>query len=190
MAAFVTVAELEAALQRDLNDAAATEALDAACQAIRDYLGQQLDYIVNEVVRLHGTGRRTILLPQLPVNAVDAVSIVDNGTTTVLVAADWWVDRQSGVLFRVGTNGDRWPAGIANITVTYDHGYAVVPSSIRQVAISVASRLYTEATLTPGMRSEQLGASSYVRDDSAAAGLSSTAKQVLDRYAQRRIPAA
>lgn len=190
MAAFVTVAELEAYLQRDLDDAAATEALDAACQAIRDYLGQQLDYVQNEVVRLHGTGRRTILLPELPVNAVDAVSIDEDGVTTALVAGDWWVDGASGVLFRVGTNGIRWPGGVANVTVTYDHGYMVVPASIASVAMSLASRLYHAATFTPGMRSEQLGASSYVRDDTATNGLVGLEKQTLDRYAQRRIPVA
>ena len=149
MAAFVTVAELEAALQRDLDDAAATEALDQACQAIRDYLGQRLDWVENEVIRLHGTGRRTILLPELPVNAVDAVSVTDNEATTALVATDWWVDGRSGVLFRVGTNGTRWPGGVANIQVTYDHGYQVVPSSIAGVAMSLASRIYHAATRHP-----------------------------------------
>ena len=159
MAAFVTVAEMEAALQRDLDEAAATEALDAACQMIRDYLGQQLDYVTNEVIRLHGTGRRTILLPELPVNAVDAVTVTDQGATTVLTVADWYVDSRSGTLFRVGTSGG--PVAHGGRQRARSPTTTATPSSRRRVssvAVSLASRLYHDAALShPGMRSEQLG---------------------------------
>ena len=90
MAAFVTVAEMEAALQRDLDDAAATEALDAACQM--PSATTSANNWITSPTRSSGCmapdGGR-FLLPELPVNAVDAVSVTDNGTTTALTAADW-----------------------------------------------------------------------------------------------------
>jgi hypothetical protein len=189
MAAFVTVSLLEAALQRQLVGAAASEALDEACETVRDYLGQRLDFVADDTVVLHGTGRPTLLLPELPVQAVSAVTVTDaDGTTTALTSTDWALDGHDGVLWRLDAYG--WPAGIANVAVTYDHGYAAVPASIRGVAISLANRIYRRHASQLGLRSEQLAAYSYVNEPTTATGLDGLEKSVLDIHKVRRIPAA
>jgi hypothetical protein len=194
MAAFVTVSQMETALQRQLEWAAATEALDEACETVRDFLGQRLDRVVGDVVVLSGTGRATLLLPQLPVTAVSSVVETGyDGTLTTLPVTDYLLDTDDGdgILWKLG--GGCWPAGIKNVTVTYDHGYVdldAIPASIRGITISLASRLYHQQASRPGMRSEQLGASSYTRDDSYTAGLGAVEQHVLSAHKVRRIPAA
>ena len=196
MAPFLTVSHLEAALQRQVVGAAASEALDEACQTVRDYLGQQLDFVDNETITLHGTGRATLLLPELPVRAVDLVSVTDpDGAVTALGAADWSLDGVDGILWR---SGGIWPAGVHNVAVTYDHGYASVPASIRGVTISLTSRIYHQTATLPGVRSEQLGAHSITYEPTSLAGagsfrgggLSGLERLVLDRHKVQRIPAA
>jgi hypothetical protein len=193
MVAFVTVSQMETALQRQLDWPAATEALDEACEMVRDFLGQRLDRVVGDVVTLSGTGRATLLLPQLPVTAVSSVVETGyDGTLTTLPVTDYLLDTDDGdgILWKpVGC----WPAGIKNVAVTYDHGYAdldAIPASIRGVTITVASRLYHQQAATPGMRSEQLGASSYTRDDSYTSGLGALEQSILSAHKVRRIPAA
>jgi hypothetical protein len=189
VAAFVSVSQLEAALQRPLVGAAASEALDEACQTVRDYLGQRLDFVQNDTVTLHGTGRATLLLPELPVSAIGAVTVTDaDGVATVLGAADWSLDGIDGVLWR---HGDIWPAGIHNVAVSgYGHGYASVPASIRGVALSLANRIYGRHASKLGVRSEQLAAYSYVNEPTSGTGLDGLEQTTLDRYKVRRIPAA
>jgi hypothetical protein len=181
--AFVLVGQMEAALQRSLIPGAAAESLEEACQIVRDYLEQRLDVVADETIKLHGTGRPTLLLPELPVTEVSAVLVEG----TALTPADWSLDGEDGILWRIG---DYWPAGIANVTVTYDHGFASVPASIRGIVISLANRLYHQHPAVPGLRSEQLAAYSYTRDDTGAAGLNGLERLVLDRHKQRRIPVA
>jgi hypothetical protein len=194
MAAFVTVSQMETALRRQLDWPAATEALDQACETVRDFLGQQLDRVTGDVVTLSGTGRATLLLPQLPVTGVSSVVETGyDGTPVTLPVTDYWLDTDDGdgILWKLA--GGYWPAGIKNVTVTYDHGYAdldAIPASIRGVTITVASRLYHQQAATPGMRSEQLGASSYTRDDSYTTGLGAIEQSILSAHKVRRIPAA
>jgi hypothetical protein len=193
MVAFVTVSQMETALQRQLDWPAATEALDEACEMVRDFLGQRLDRVVGDVVTLSGTGRATLLLPQLPVTAVSSVVETGyDGTLTTLPVTDYLLDTDDGdgILWKLA---GCWPAGIKNVAVTYDHGYLdldAIPASIRGVTITVASRLYHQQAATPGMRSEQLGASSYTRDDSYTSGLGAFEQSILSAHKVRRIPAA
>jgi hypothetical protein len=200
VAAFVTVSQMEAVLQRQLVWSAATEALDEACETVRDFLGQHLDFVAGDVVTLSGTGRATLLLPQLPVTAVTAVAETGyDGTTTTLPVTDYLldIDDGDGIIWRL--NGGCWPVGIKNITVTYDHGYPdldAIPASIRGVTVSVASRIYHQQAATPGVRAEQLGAHSITYDTATVSSrnpygvLSGLEAAVLDRHKVRRIPAA
>jgi hypothetical protein len=191
--AFVTVTQMEAALQRPLVATAAEEALDQACDMVRDVLGAYSpDWVADDVAVLSGTDRATLLLPRLPVVAVSSVTVRDcSGTiTTLTVDVDWQLDDDDAILWRL--NG-RWPWGIRNITATYDHGIqdpADLPPGLRAVTITLASRLYYQHPSIPGVRSESLGASSYTTDDTFAGGLSKLETQTLERIKQHRMPAA
>lgn len=189
MAALVSREQLEASVRRQLDGPAADEALAESSQIVRSYLGQDLDLVGNEVVLLNGTGKASLILPQVPIVGLDLVRVADdNGTLLALAPADYYLEPKAGILWR--TLGAVWPAGRGNVEATVDHGYAACPADIRAVVMSVAMRLYHAHAERPGMRTEQLGASSYTRDDSATLGLVGLEKQILDRHRLPGVPAA
>lgn len=197
MAAFVTVTQYADALGITVVPATPLEtrismALDAACAQIRGYLGQSLDHIAADVVTLDGTGHRGLLLPELPVTAVNAVTI-DLGLVTELIVTDAYLGF-GGVLYRTGAQVPSpnwwcnhshrgWPLGLGNLTIDYDHGFATIPADLVNVAIQVA-RANVNAGL-PGITGETIGGYAYTRDLSVTA--LSAYEAVLDNYKLPRV---
>lgn len=201
MAAFVTADQYATALRVDVPDgspleAAVNMALDAACSEIRGYLGQTLDAVVGDVVALDGTGRRGLILPEMPVTAVNAVTI-DKDLATELVVTDFYLGF-GGVLYRTGVQAvpdwwdwwdwsafprRGWPLGVGNITVDNDHGYATIPADLVNVAIQVARATINSGL--PGMTSETIGGYSYTRDGKV--DILGAFTRVLDNYKLPRV---
>jgi hypothetical protein len=75
-----------------------------------------------------------ILLPELPVSAVNSVSI--DGTALTSDEYQW---SANGYLRRTGNA--IWPADLRNIEVDYDHGYATVPGPIATITARLAARM-------------------------------------------------
>lgn len=155
MLPFISTADLSDFIGEDVTaDPLSVIAIDSACEIIRAYVGQRLNYDALDVVRLNGNGRSSIILPQVPV--VDIASVVVGETT--LETTDYYTTR-SGVLSRM-TLYDIWNVGVQNISVTYSHGYAIneadveddpdddvpkpdrMPSDIRRVALALSRRLF------------------------------------------------
>lgn len=201
MVAFVTVDEYAAATRTDLYfddnlEAAVRFALEAACDEIRRATSQDFDLIEDDVIVLDGTGHAGLLLPQLPVVAINSVTI-DKDLTTEVVVTDW-VLGFGGILRRRGTQTVTsachrrrvWPWGFGNITLDYDHGYGAYegeqfPSDLKNVAIQMA---FSGITEEPGITSETIAGYSYTREASAAT--LDTFCKVIDRYTVKRIPVA
>jgi hypothetical protein len=143
---FITLTDLSDYLGRDVSaDDGAVIALDAACDICRDIAEQNFNAGTATFV-LDGTGTDSILLPQLPVVSVSAVTA--NGTAIT----DYTLN-SNGILFRgsVSSEGSvytasSWPEGRQNVSVTAVTGYATVdfPRSVRMVALSIASRLVVQ----------------------------------------------
>lgn len=159
-------------------------ALDAACQTVRDELHLQVNYLEGDEVRLDGTGTRSLILPELPV--IDVAEVRDeNGDVVDPDRYDW--DYRTGILWHKDWH---WWWGHLNHTVTYTHGWALaeagvstdpvierVPSSIRLVALRLASAIYraTQASTGAGgaIQSKTIGSYSYTLSESAALSLAS-----------------
>jgi len=135
MAAFATAAELASFLQvASVDTASANQALNIASQAIRDYCGWSISQETVTSKTLDGTGERSIWLPTLLLTAV--ASVVEDGTTlTVTTDYDW---TSYGRLVRNGC----WPRTARSVVVTYTHGYATVPDSVKGVCLAAAGRRY------------------------------------------------
>jgi hypothetical protein len=119
-------------------------AIDAACETIRSFTRRQLNYVADDEIALNGTGHDTLLLPEWPVIGTPAVLLDDVEVTDFAV--------QGSRLVR--TDWGCWDRGVANVAVTYSHGYvpneadvvAVTgptrfPSDLRGVALAIAAGL-------------------------------------------------
>lgn len=124
---------------------------DAACDMVRTYTEQQIN-AGTTTETYDGTGTDALLLPQYPVTAAGTV-LVNGGTVT-----DYVLDARKGAVIRKRADpgsawwdGARsfpmlWPRGRQNVTVTFEHGYAVdnVPQDIRMVALAAATRMFVQ----------------------------------------------
>lgn len=106
--------------------------LEAACDAVREYICQDIDHVTDDEVTVIGSGTEYLLLPQLPVLAV--ASITDEDAETV----EDWTLRDSGILYR----REGWRVGHA-YTVTYDHGWESVPADIKIATFKLAQSFET-----------------------------------------------
>ena len=109
---------------------------------------------------------------------VNSVTI-DAGLSTETDVTDY-VPGFGGILNRRAG----WPWGYGNITVNYDHGYAIIPSDLVNVAIqSARAGVLSER---PGLTGETIGGYSYTRDATVQAVASFS--DLLELYTVKRIP--
>jgi phage gpG-like protein len=150
-----TVQDLSALIQVTVavDDAPALAAIAAASAAIRGYCHQALSLVTGDHVVLSPACGR-VLLPELPVVAVSAVSLAG----TVLDPAAYGFEAATGELLRFDPLATPppwpiwWDSGFRNVAVTYTHGYATLPDDLVNVCARVASRQYLG-----GLRSALVG---------------------------------
>jgi hypothetical protein len=178
----VTPSELAAFLQKDVDTASATLAIEIATGLVQAATEQRIVQVVNDTAVLdldrhdHGLW---IALPQRPVTAVSAVLV---GATPV---TDYTVQLSRGTLYRSygwrSATLTRWSAP-STVTVTYTHGYAAGDQRLqlaRSAALTLAMLAYENPT---GATSEQID-DYAVRYEAAAARMeaSPALKQALRR---------
>lgn len=189
-APFISTADLGALLGQDVTASdLAIIAIDSACETIRGYLDNQINLVLGAEERLDGTGTDTLLLRQRPVRNVSTVVEDDE---ELAVDDDYFLG-WAGILYRVGA---RWSRGRGNVVVTYDHGWNIVeasgsgdfvrvPSDIRRVALSLASRMFSGGGSSGAVVSRSIGPEAYsekVDISAGAAALLPDERAILDRY--------
>jgi hypothetical protein len=193
---FISTADLEAGLGITLADPNALIvkiALDTACEAVRSYLSQQINYVADDVITLDGNGTAHFRLPQRPVRTVTYVMEDD---ATLVVDTDYFVRRST--VFKADLF-DNWSPGRNNIEVKYTHGYDItgtitlaVPADIRYVALEKAKRAYAAVGVPPtgDEQTETMGSYSYSAAQAAkqAAVLTPEDKELLYPYLSPRVP--
>jgi len=196
---FCTVTDIENFLQVTIHtdpvkNASALRAIDEATEAIKNYCHQEIERVANEAITLDCAGGTKIFLPQIPV--ISVASVVEDGEA--LVVTDDYKLGQHGILHRVD---DLWTVGIQIVTITYTHGYAVIPDDIVGVCTRAAARAYQAglaaaavgavsgvASVTLGDYSYSLGTGSGggvgegIMGASAARMLLLSEKDILNRY--------
>jgi hypothetical protein len=139
MADFATVEDVESFLQVEIDETlqiiATARALTEASASIRNYTRQYLEQIDDDVITLDSPGGYRLFLPEIPV--IDVTKVVEDGVT--LTQGDDYKLGQHGILHRID---QRWSDGIQNITITYSHGFAVIPDDIVAICTRAASRAY------------------------------------------------
>jgi hypothetical protein len=142
----ITLAELAASLQEDVDNATGTLAIEMATGAVQTAAGQRIVQIIDDValldVDVHDRGF-WLDLPEGPVTAVDAVLV---GTLPVV---DYTVQLSRGRLWRaygwLSATRPYWPMP-STVTVTYTHGYADGDQKLqlaRAVVLDLAKTAYS-----------------------------------------------
>lgn len=168
-------------------DAFLARAIARASGAVVGYLGFNplAETVVDRFDAETGScgGALALLLSKIPVVAVAAV--VEGGVT--LAADGYRLDRRSGRLYRLDTNGrtSRWSA--LPIVVTFTAGHAAVPGDIAAAVLKMVRAEYHGRDVDPAIRSEAVegvSARSFY-DRSRGPSLGPDVAAALDRY---RIP--
>lgn len=195
MAALAAQSDVEAIMQRSLTTAEAgycTVLLNTASGKVREFAGNQIiAQVLGDVITLPGTWEQRFILPQRPVTNIS--SIVVNGSALPATGYTW--DRTgavevlsgsflpdasgsmvgardslwgpAGSIYASPTTAPNWGGPQATIVVTYDHGWATIPSSVTDaVAAMVASTIATPVAVG----SEQIGGYKVVYDRSLTGG--------------------
>ncbi len=176
---FISTADLDAILDDTVDPSAlATKiALDSACTAVRTYLGQNVNYVANDVEVRSGNGRRKMRLRQRPVRSIASIYI-----DGVLVPSTEYSVRSDPAV--VTMLNSWWDPGDDNVTVTYSHGWDVgtdtdlsVPADIRIVTLNMARRVFLDVgadLLAGAIVSETIGDYAYELSDAAVQAATGT----------------
>jgi len=185
MTALATPAQLGALMHEliDPADESALLILDIASGMVRDYLQLELSAVAADVVLLdpiHGV----LFLPELPVTAVTLLETFDGTVWTTADPTTYSVSTRTGVISALPWTGVTWPYLPETWRVTYDHGFAVLPSSILGVVLGVAARAWPNAG--GAIDSERIGGY-QVKYAMEADGFSPIEEKALARYVNPRI---
>lgn len=185
MTALATTEDLEARLGRELTvlELVRAEALLAdASGSVILYTGQE--FVESETTATFAIRRGVIRLPQRPVTEV--ASVEDSDSNALTYQWDEGTDRID-VSAQV-PNTFAWVPyrnPLRRATVTYTHGYTLIPDAVIGVVCSIVLRALGQSATDAGITQESIDGYSYSRGTIAAAGafgLLPDEKATLDVY--------
>lgn len=187
---FITAAELTDKVGESAATARGTAVIAAACDMVRLFTEQTLYPAGTATVKLDGTGTDALLLPERPV--ANAGTVIESGGTLTL--DDDYELGDDGILYRKpglidngwGTETLRtyWWPGRLNIDVTFEYGYSTVPADLKEVALSMAARLFGRSDTA--LAYESLGQYSYRYANGAAGDFTKTEAAIMRKYRQSK----
>lgn len=184
--AFATVAEFELDLRQDLTGQAdlAQRLLDKVTALVQGRARQTIAAVAADTVTLVGRGDPYILLPQVPVTDVTAVTV--DGTALTSNSWRWYRDGRLYVSTASSANvAPGWTADV-QVQVTYDHGYDPVPDELRELVLDIAGRLWRQPDT--GLAALTLGDYSVTYSRATDSGVFLPDEVALvDRYRRDRI---
>ena len=154
--------------------------MEAACDCIRLYIDQNVDYKANDSISIPGSGTTALILPQMPIVSVSSITKDDDEDE--VDDTTYHVEGRSRVVLNSGWN--KWLRS-SWYTVVYSHGYALtqadvdedsgiyrVPATLRLRALEVAATaLVSGVTGVGGVKSESIGRYSYEMDTASSGGV-------------------
>lgn len=190
--AFATVQEFANHMQATVTTSAATSALNTATSRIQSATGQDFVLVEDDEITLRG-GAGWIRLPQRPVIEVSSVVtqfLGDSATTTQAVNVEYtrWGDELTwiaGGYSRLGAS-PRWPYMYWDwpefVTVTYTHGYAVIPDDVKGTCLDLAAEIYSSPD---GSGYESIEDYAVRRDNAERTPATLALKALVRRYGTR-----
>ena len=168
---------------------------------IKGILGGRILEAASYTLKLDGSGRNFLRLPQWPINSITSIKIDPSwqfGDGSLVDAASYDFDAESGIVyFGTGCTFEWgattvWPEGIRNIQVIGNLGYSSLPKDVVHAANIVVADVFTRAKQLEGgqsqseMVSEDLGdrVDDYAKELSDW-GVPAQAKAILQRYVRK-----
>jgi hypothetical protein len=124
--------DLAVLLKLPADDVRLLAALRAATRRFRGQVRHPVSLVTDDTVVLDGTGKPLLRLPAAPVLAVKSVQV--DGVELAGVK----VRRQAALLLHPDGCWPEW----SEITVTYDHGLALVPEEVAEAVVDQARVIY------------------------------------------------
>lgn len=184
--AYVTQAQLESRLGRELTSEEADYFDNVLSPAIDAYINDQTStqFGSTDVVSVYvgGEGTSNLVIPTM-YNVTEVAEVQDDGSDTVIPSANY-------VLYPNGNGADRpifavhmrsgsWDQGFSNYKVTGKLGYKLIPADIVGVALEAAFNNFQ--VNTNGAKSEKVGDWSITYDN-VQQGLSGASISTLGSY--------
>lgn len=164
-----------AAVCPDVDPDNAQNLLDQATVILQSETGQTLLAVDGARVLLDSEGANVVLLPEVPVRAVDKVVV--EGVELTPDEYEWSSD---GMLRLLGACAV-FPQRFQSVDVIYDHGFDPIPADLALAACGIACRLSkAQAGQTGEVTFEAVG--SYQVRYATAVGLTSVEASVVNRY--------
>jgi hypothetical protein len=180
--------DLASYMQQDVDTSTATLLLAGATSVCQSYTGQTLTYVQNDTVTLVPYNNE-IKLPQRPVIDVTAVEGLASGEWLVVqgvIRPTYLLDGSTNSVWWTGQEitEDPWYSYVAQlpwptVSVTYSHGFQVIPSDLQLACLMVAGQLMSNPA---GVQQEAVGNVMTRYDRAGGAGLTDFVKTILDRY--------
>jgi len=106
------------------------------------------------------------------------------GASTLLTGAAPMLSGPAGSIYPDIQSGPSWSGPATRVTITYDHGYATIPSDIVD---EVAGMVAAQMSVPVGLMKEVIGGyqAQYIRSPGGAMTLTDEAKINLNRYRRR-----
>ncbi|MFC4768738.1 head-tail connector protein [Effusibacillus consociatus] len=97
--------------------------INAASEAIEKYCRRKMKQATYTDEEYDGTGSQNLYLKQYPISSITSIKIDD----VVVAATEYKTRKESGIVVRMNA---MWDKGILNLKVTYQAGYAAIPSDV------------------------------------------------------------
>jgi len=148
--AFATYSDLEARLGITMTNPEQTRAttlLNTSSDLVRAAVRQQIDLVTDDVYVRRGSWDSRLRLPERPcVSVTSVVARSPIGVDLPIVTPGFFLDgddliRYTGPTYSFDT-GRGWFGPAYQLTITYTHGFAVVPALAKVVAVEAAARVW------------------------------------------------
>lgn len=128
-------------------DALVTAAIATASLAVANYIGYDPN-VVSYVETVDGKDTPAIYVRGFPLISVTSITVND----AALSSAAYRVTPERIVM----KNGDRFPRGLQNVTVTYSAGFSTMPEVFKQAMRMAVKAIYSAKSVDPNIAGESV----------------------------------
>lgn len=122
-------------------DTLLTDIVDRVSRIIEGKLDRIIAQQTGLVEYRDGSGSNTLTLRNYPIISITSIEYgIDGAFGETIAASEYWVELERGYVHRV--NSGIWTRGHRNHKITYDAGFATVPTDYEHAAVMMSARVF------------------------------------------------